>query len=168
MVKQPDYLGDLVRVLRLGSAAVLAAFALLVSLCAFFATVIAVIGAALGDWDGAEVVATAGAVYGLVAAGLIWTSHWLFRGGGAAGRPSVFPLWFIQLIGVVFLPGAVTAAGAAVKHGDATLLVQAAALTVGPSVAMILIPWLVRRRARKWERVPGLIPRESTQQEPTP
>lgn len=148
MLKQPDYLGDVGRVPRLISAVVLGAFALLFSVMTLGTAVAAVTLAAQGEWDTAPVVAGSGAGCGLFAAGLIWMTRRVLRGGGAAGKPAVFPLWFIQVVGVLLLPGSVAAAWAGVNQGGGAGVARGAVFVLGPPVAMILVPWLARRRAR--------------------
>lgn len=144
MLKQPDYLGNVGSGPRVAAAVVVGAFALLFGLMTVSTAIATAVMAFRGEWDIVPVVAGSGAGCGLLAAGLVWVVRRLRR-PAAGGGVAVFPLWFIQAVGAVLLPGAAYAGYLAATTGGAAA--RAVPVVLGPPVAMLLVPWLVRRRA---------------------
>ncbi len=143
MLKQPDYLGDVGRIPRLVCVAAVGFFAVLFSLMTFVNSIGTVILAVTGQWDLIPIVAGSVAGTGLFGAGLIWVLRRLVRPRTSPGGVAVFPLWFIQAVGVILLPAAIMGCVQAIANAENVRMIP---LVLGPPVAMILVPWLVRRR----------------------
>jgi hypothetical protein len=152
VLDQPDYLSEAGKWLRVLSAVVLAPFALLFALAPVGCAVALVVFTTRGEWNLVTAMAFAAAVNGLIGAALVWLVVRLFRGRRAANGVTVLPLWFIQVVGVVLLPAAVYAACLSLTRAEAGP--EEVALLVGPPLAMVAVPWLVRRKLRGGQGLP--------------
>lgn len=140
--KQPDYLMDVGRSLRLVSAVLLGLFAVICGLIGAGGAIACVVLAGEGKpgiFPFLLYLAAGMAAFGLFIA---WLALRLARGDRSANQVTVLPAWVIQVFGVLLAPGMLAGANEGIQRRQWNVTV----MCVGIVVAMIGVPWLIRHR----------------------